>query len=175
MGPTWGPSVADKNQVGPMLAHELCYLGQPRILLSWRSHGINNHAIDIITEDCFRFNTSKFIISTNSCKDCLITQHWTFTINPATASFPICKIALTSLFWKKNNCRKYKWQIWNMFLSMNTIFAFIVPLFSYSIHTHTCKHRFNTQHIMTCNLEDFPMHVWQYSRVCISLSIDLKQ
>ena len=27
MGPTWGPSGADRTQVGPMLAHELCYLG----------------------------------------------------------------------------------------------------------------------------------------------------
>ena len=27
MGPTWGPSGADRTQVGPMVAHELCYLG----------------------------------------------------------------------------------------------------------------------------------------------------
>ena len=27
MGPTWGPSGADRTQVGPMLAHEPCYLG----------------------------------------------------------------------------------------------------------------------------------------------------
>ena len=27
MGPTWSPSGADRTQVGPMLAHELCYLG----------------------------------------------------------------------------------------------------------------------------------------------------
>ena len=27
MGPTWGPSGADRTQVGPMLAPELCYLG----------------------------------------------------------------------------------------------------------------------------------------------------
>ena len=27
MGPTWGPSGADRTQAGPMLAHELCYLG----------------------------------------------------------------------------------------------------------------------------------------------------
>ena len=27
MGPTWGPSGADRTQVGPMLADELCYLG----------------------------------------------------------------------------------------------------------------------------------------------------
>ena len=28
MGPIWGPSGADRTQVGPMLPHELCYLGQ---------------------------------------------------------------------------------------------------------------------------------------------------
>ena len=28
MGPTWGPSGADRTQVGPMLAHKFCYLGQ---------------------------------------------------------------------------------------------------------------------------------------------------
>ena len=27
VGPTWGPSGADRTQVGPMLAHGLCYLG----------------------------------------------------------------------------------------------------------------------------------------------------
>ena len=27
MGPTWGPSGASRTQVGPMLPHELCYLG----------------------------------------------------------------------------------------------------------------------------------------------------
>ena len=27
MGPTWGPSVAERTQMGPMLAHEICYLG----------------------------------------------------------------------------------------------------------------------------------------------------
>ena len=27
MGPTWGPSGADRTQVSPMLAQELCYLG----------------------------------------------------------------------------------------------------------------------------------------------------
>ena len=27
MGPTWGPSVADRTQVGPMLDYKLCYLG----------------------------------------------------------------------------------------------------------------------------------------------------
>ena len=27
MGPTWGPSGADRTQVGPMLAHEPCYVG----------------------------------------------------------------------------------------------------------------------------------------------------
>ena len=27
MGPTWGPSGADRTQVGPMLAHEICSLG----------------------------------------------------------------------------------------------------------------------------------------------------
>ena len=27
MGPTWGPSGADRTQVGPMLGHEPCYLG----------------------------------------------------------------------------------------------------------------------------------------------------
>ena len=27
MGPTWGPSGADRTQVGPMLSHEICYLG----------------------------------------------------------------------------------------------------------------------------------------------------
>ena len=32
MGPTWGPSGADRTQVGPMLAHEPCYLA--------RYHGI---------------------------------------------------------------------------------------------------------------------------------------
>ena len=26
MGPTWGPTGADRTQVGPMLAHEPCYL-----------------------------------------------------------------------------------------------------------------------------------------------------
>ena len=40
MGPTWGPSGADRTQVGPMLAHELCYLGShlfvsPLICLSY--------------------------------------------------------------------------------------------------------------------------------------------
>ena len=27
MGPTWGPSGANRTKVGPMLAHELCYQG----------------------------------------------------------------------------------------------------------------------------------------------------
>ena len=27
MGSTWGPSRADGTQVGPMLPHDLCYLG----------------------------------------------------------------------------------------------------------------------------------------------------
>ena len=27
LGPIWGPSGADKTQVGPKLAHEPCYLG----------------------------------------------------------------------------------------------------------------------------------------------------
>ena len=27
MGPTWGPSGADRTQVDPMLAHDFCYLG----------------------------------------------------------------------------------------------------------------------------------------------------
>ena len=27
MGPPWGPSGADRTHMGPMLAHELCYLG----------------------------------------------------------------------------------------------------------------------------------------------------
>ena len=29
VGPTWGPSGADRTQMGPMLAHELYYLGTP--------------------------------------------------------------------------------------------------------------------------------------------------
>ena len=32
MGPTWGPSGTDKTQVGPMLAHVLCYLGKLAVL-----------------------------------------------------------------------------------------------------------------------------------------------
>ena len=28
MGPTWGPSGADRNQLGPCWPHELCYLGR---------------------------------------------------------------------------------------------------------------------------------------------------
>ena len=31
MGPAWGPSGADRTQVGPMLAHEICYLGRYHI------------------------------------------------------------------------------------------------------------------------------------------------
>ena len=33
MGPTWGPSGADRTQVGPMLARELCYMGIDAALL----------------------------------------------------------------------------------------------------------------------------------------------
>ena len=39
MVPTWGPSGADRTQVGPMLPHELCYLGH----LS-----CNNHYNDVM-------------------------------------------------------------------------------------------------------------------------------
>ena len=35
MGATWDPSGADRTQVGPMLAHELCYLGMVEINMLW--------------------------------------------------------------------------------------------------------------------------------------------
>ena len=36
MGPTWGPSGADRAQVSPILAHELCYLGSHYPNQWWR-------------------------------------------------------------------------------------------------------------------------------------------
>ena len=42
MGPTWGPSGADRTQVGPMLTHELCYLGRCRLGSAGKYHcGVN--------------------------------------------------------------------------------------------------------------------------------------
>ena len=41
MEPTWGPSGADRTQVGPMMAHELCYLGSYRNGLWARVTGDN--------------------------------------------------------------------------------------------------------------------------------------
>ena len=41
MGPTWGPSGADRTQVGPCWPHELCYLGNTvmgEILSARRGH-----------------------------------------------------------------------------------------------------------------------------------------
>ena len=36
MGSTWGPSGADRTQMGPMWAHEICYLGSPELYM-WLS------------------------------------------------------------------------------------------------------------------------------------------
>ena len=45
MGPTWGPSGADRTQVGPMLAHELCYMGYLGLhQWNWQNHGFIEHS-----------------------------------------------------------------------------------------------------------------------------------
>ena len=38
MWPTWGPSGVDRTQVGPMLAHELCYQGIYRFAGDLKRH-----------------------------------------------------------------------------------------------------------------------------------------
>ena len=57
MWPTWGPSWADRTQVGPMLAHELCYLGsyQQTIL------GINCPFTSVSALPCKDFLSAGFV------------------------------------------------------------------------------------------------------------------
>ena len=76
MGPTWGPSGADRTQVGPMLAHELGCLGGtrsfikradilPRHLVKSRSREIRVQNVKIVAEMPVKFQSDMVIVSSN--------------------------------------------------------------------------------------------------------------